>query len=144
MTSSQKSYAICVLTAKSQYFARKLTKYLTSKWILPISWISTAKYCFPRQSEVEKWKFDKIWKSWNPKRRAACDVIYLTIVAMENQLGHHVVLLNWKYKWRLLYVPNFKLTGWIVSRVEGGGGGMGPIDPPPLKASCSYFFLEGF
>ena len=29
--------------------------------------------------------------------------------------------------------------GWIVSKVEGGGG---PIDPPPLKASCNYFFFE--
>ena len=24
-------------------------------------------------------------------------------------------------------------------KVEGGGG---PIDPPPLKASCNYFFFE--
>ena len=31
--------------------------------------------------------------------------------------------------------------GWIMSKVEGGGG---PIDPPPppFKASCNYFFFE--
>ena len=46
--------------------------------------ISTAKMLFSRQSEVQKWKFEqnlKIWK-WS-KRAADCDVIYLTIVAME-------------------------------------------------------------
>ena len=37
-------------------------------------------YC---QSEVEKWKFEQNLKIWKSKKAAACDVIYLTIVAME-------------------------------------------------------------
>ena len=69
---------------------------------------------------------------------AACDVIYLTIVAMK-PIRHHVVSLNWKYKWSLLYIASFMSIGWIVSKVEEGGG---PIDPLPPKASCSYFFFE--
>ena len=36
-----------------------------------------------RQSEVQKWKFEQNLKNWKSKRAAACDVIYLTIVAME-------------------------------------------------------------
>ena len=38
---------------------------------------------FSRQSEVEKWKFEQNLKIWKPKMAAACDVIYLAIVAME-------------------------------------------------------------
>ena len=38
---------------------------------------------FSRQSEVEKWKFEQNLKIWKSKTAAACDVIYLTIVAME-------------------------------------------------------------
>ena len=82
---------------------------------------------FSRQSEVKKWKFEQNLKIWKSKMAAACDVIYLTIVAMET-IRNHVVSLNWKYKWSLLYVPNFKSIRWIVSKVEGGRG---PIDPPP-------------
>ena len=37
---------------------------------------------FSRQSEVEKWKFEQNLKIWKSKMTAACDVIYLTIVAM--------------------------------------------------------------
>ena len=36
-----------------------------------------------RQSEVEKWKFEQNLKIWKSKTAAVCDVIYLTIVAME-------------------------------------------------------------
>ena len=38
---------------------------------------------FSRQSEVEKWKFEQNPKVWKSKIAAACDVIYLTILAME-------------------------------------------------------------
>ena len=37
---------------------------------------------FSLQSEVQKWKFENL-KIWKSKMAAACDVIYLTIVAME-------------------------------------------------------------
>ena len=30
--------------------------------------------------------------------------------------------------------------GWIVLKVEGGGGG--GLTPTPFKASCNYFFFE--
>ena len=35
------------------------------------------------QSEVQKWQFEQNLKIWKSKMAAACDVIYLTIVAME-------------------------------------------------------------
>ena len=38
---------------------------------------------FTHQSEVEKWKFEQYLKIWKSKMAAACDVIYLTIAAME-------------------------------------------------------------
>ena len=38
---------------------------------------------FSRESEVQKWKFEEDLKLWKPKMASACDVIYLTIVAME-------------------------------------------------------------
>ena len=38
---------------------------------------------FSRQSEIQKWKFEQNLKIWKSKMAAACDVIYLTIVAME-------------------------------------------------------------
>ena len=41
------------------------------------------KMLFSRQSEVQKWKFEKNLKIWKFKMAAACDVISLTIVAME-------------------------------------------------------------
>ena len=54
-----KSHAICVLTAKSQFFARNLLILTTSKWILPISWISTAQCSFPVNL---RWKSEKLNK----------------------------------------------------------------------------------
>ena len=38
---------------------------------------------FSRQSKAQKWKFEQNLKIWKSKMAAACDVIYLTIVAME-------------------------------------------------------------
>ena len=38
---------------------------------------------FSRQSEVQKWKFEQNLKIQKSKMAADCDVIYLTIVAME-------------------------------------------------------------
>ena len=38
---------------------------------------------FSRQFEVEKWKFEQNLKISKSKMAAACDVIYLAIVAME-------------------------------------------------------------
>ena len=38
---------------------------------------------FSRQSEVQKWKLEQNLKILKSKMAAACDVIYLTIVAME-------------------------------------------------------------
>ena len=38
---------------------------------------------FFRQSEVQKWKFEQNLNIWKSKKAADCDVIYLTIVAIE-------------------------------------------------------------
>ena len=38
---------------------------------------------FSCQFEVQKWKFEQNLKIWKSKMAAACDIIYLTIVAME-------------------------------------------------------------
>ena len=89
---------------------------------------------FSRQSEVEKWKFERNRKIWKSKMAAACDITYLTLLPWK-PIRHHVVSLNWKYKWSLLYVPNFKSIGWIVSKVEGGGGS----DWPPSRLRVTIF-----
>ena len=60
---------------------------------------------------------------------AACDVIYLVMLPWK-PIRHHVVSLNWKYKWSSLFVPNFKSIGWIMSKVEGGGSDW---TPPPSR-----------
>ena len=39
---------------------------------------------FSCQSEVQKWKFEQNLKTWKSKIAAACDVMYLTVVVMEN------------------------------------------------------------
>ena len=64
-----------------------------------------------------------------------------------------MVSLNWKYKWSVLYVPNFKSIGWIVSKVEGGVR-LTPPPPPRLRvtifsrrllgliAECNHFMWE--
>ena len=38
---------------------------------------------FYHQCEVEKWKFEQNLKIWKSKTAAACDIIYLIIVAIE-------------------------------------------------------------
>ena len=38
---------------------------------------------FSHQSDEKKWKFEQNLKIWKSKMAANCDVIYLTIVAME-------------------------------------------------------------
>ena len=38
---------------------------------------------FSRPSEVQKLKFEQNLKIWKSKMAAACDAIYLTILAME-------------------------------------------------------------
>ena len=38
---------------------------------------------FSCQSEVQKWNFEQNLKIWKCKMAAACDVIYLAIVAIE-------------------------------------------------------------
>ena len=83
MTSSQNvKQSVCWL--RNLNFALETNKILTtSQWIRPILWISTAKCCFSRQSEAQKWKFEQNLKIWKSKMAAACDVIYLTIVSME-------------------------------------------------------------
>ena len=43
---------------------------------------------FSRQSVLEKWKFEQNLKIWISKMAATCDVIYLTIVALKNQLDN--------------------------------------------------------
>ena len=48
-------------------------------------------------------------------------------------------MLNWKYKGSSLYVPSIMSNGWIVSKVEEGGGG--PNDFPPPSSVRVIFFL---
>ena len=116
MTSSQKvTQSVCWL--RNLNISLETYQILTtSQWIRPISCISTPKCCFPvnlrHKSENPRWRppvTSSIWLllPWKPIR-------------------DHVVSLNWKYKWSLLCVPNFKSIGWIMSKVEGF-----PIDPPP-------------
>ena len=73
---------------------------------------------------------NKIWKCENPRWRPPV-TSFIWLLLPWKPIRHHVVSLNWKYKWSLLYVPNFKSIGWIVSKVEGGGGS----DWPPLDQS---------
>ena len=112
----------------------------TSQSIRPISWISTGKCCFAVNwgTKVNIWT--KSEKFENPRWRPPVTSCIWLLLPWK-PIRHHVVSLNWEYKWSLLYVPNFKSIGWIVSKIEGGD----PIDsppPPPLKASCNYFFWK--
>ena len=79
---------------------------------------------------------NKIWKFKNPRWRPPV-TSFIWVLLPWKPIIHHVISFNWKNKWSLLYVPNFKSIGWIVSKVEGGSDW-----PPPLKASCNYFFFE--
>ena len=90
---------------------------------------------FSRQSQVESENLNKIWKSENPRWQPPVRS-FIWILLPCKPIRHHVVSLNWKYKWSLLYVPNFKSIGWVVSKVEGG-----PIDPPlpPSRLRVTIF-----
>ena len=92
---------------------------------------------FSRQFEVQS----KIWKFKNSRGRPP-GTSFIWLLLPWKPIRHNVVSLNWKYKSSLLDVPNFMSIGWIVC-VESRRGG-GPIDPPPFKASCNYFFFEAF
>ena len=108
----------------------------TSQRIRPISRISTAKCCFAVNLRHKSENLNKIWKFENPRWRPPV-TSFIWLLLPWKPIRHHLVSLNWKYKWNLLRVPNFKSIGWIVSKVEGGRS-----DWPPLKASCNYFFKK--
>ena len=112
----------------------------TSQWILSILWISTAEYFFPVILRYKSENLNKIWKFENPRWRPPV-TSFIWLLLPWKPIRHQVVWLNWKYKWSLLYVPSFMSIGWIVLKVEGGGG-VRLTPSPPLKASCNYFFFE--
>ena len=126
-----------MLTAKSQFFARNLLNTYNCTIDSTYFVISTAKSCFPVNLRYKSENVNKIWKFKNPRWRPPV-TSFIWLLLPWKPIRNHVVTLNWKSKWSLLYVPNFKSIGWIVSKVEGGGD---PIDPPP-KTSCNYFFFE--
>ena len=65
-----KSHAICVLTAKSQFFARNLLNtYNFTICSTYITWISTAKCCFPVNLRYKSENLNKIWKFKNSRWR---------------------------------------------------------------------------
>ena len=97
----------------------------TSRWILTILGISTAKCCFIVNLRYKSENLNKIWKFKNPRWQSPVTP-FIWLLLPWKPVRHHVVLLYCKYKWSLLYVPNFMSMGWIMSKVEGG-----PIDPPP-------------
>ena len=106
---------------KSRNFSLETYKILTtSQWIRSISWISTAKWCFPVNLRHKSENLNKIWKFENPRWRPPL-TSFIWLLLPWKPIRHQVVLLNWKYKWSLLCVPNFKSIGRIVSKVEGGG-----------------------
>ena len=100
------------------------------------SWISTAKCCFPVNQRYKIENLNKIWKFENQRWRPPV-TSFIWLLLPWKPIGHHVVWLNWKYKWSLLYVPNFKSIGWIVSKVEGWGGPIAP--PPPSRLRVTIF-----
>ena len=70
---------------------------------------------------------------------AACDVIYLTIVSMEtNKTPRGYTYL--KVQMKLVICTKFQVNRMNCVEVEEGGGAR--LTPPPLKASCNYFFFE--
>ena len=77
---------------------------------------------------------NKIWKFKNPRWRPPV-TSFIWLVLPWKPIKHHVVPLNWKYKWSLLYVPSFKSIEWIVSKVEGGGVRL----TPPSRLCVTIF-----
>ena len=129
MTSLQKvTQSLCWL--RNLNFSLETYQTLTtSQWIRPISWVSTAKCCFPVNLRYKSENLNKIWKFGNARWRPPV-TSFIWLLLPWKPIRHHMVSLNWKCKWSLLYVPNFKSIGWIVSDWPS----------PPLKASCNYFF----
>ena len=135
MTSSQKvTQSVCWL--RNLNFSLETYKIpTTSQWILPISWISTAKCCFPINLRYKSENLNKIWKFENPRWQPPVPS-FIWLLLPWKPIRYHVVLLNWKNKRSLLYVTNFKLIGWIVSKVEGG------VRLTPLSRLRVTFFFE--
>ena len=107
------------------------------KYLIPISSISTAKCCFPVNLSYKSKKLNKIWKFKNPRwQQPVTSSIWLLLPW--KPIKHYVVSLNWKYKWSLLYVPNSQVNRMNCIESRRGGDDW----PPPLKASCNYFFFE--
>ena len=77
---------------------------------------------------------NKIWKFENPRWRPPV-TSFIWLLLPWKPIRHHVVSLNWKYKWSLLYVPNFKSIGWIVSKLDGGAD----WPPPPSRLRVTIF-----
>ena len=110
----RKSHAICVLTAKSQFYGfQPLNAAFLSFW----------------SAKVKIWT--KSENLTNPKRRPPV-ASFIWLLLPWKSIRHHVVPLNWKYKWSLLHVPSFMSIGWILLKVEGWWGS--DWLPPPLKA----------
>ena len=93
--------------------------------------------------EVQKWKFEQNSENlkiqdggrlWRNLYDYCCygnqlDITRFRLIKSTNEVCY-------MYQASCQWIVN----GWIVSKVIGGGG---PIDtPPPLKASCNYFFFE--
>ena len=129
MTSSQK-VTQSVRWLRNVNFSLEIYNFTTSQWILSISWISTAKWCFPINLRYKSENLNKIWKFKNPRWRPPVTP-FIFLLLPWRPIRHHVVTLNWKYKWSLLHAPSFKSIGWIVSIVEGGVVRLPPPPPPP-------------
>ena len=134
MMSSQKvTQSVCWL--RNLNFLLETYQILTtSQWNRPISWISTAKCCFPVNVRYRSENLNKIWKFENPRWRPPV-TSFICLLLPWKPIRHHVVLLNLKYKWNLLYLPNFKSIGWVVSKVEGGVR----LTPPSSRLRVSIF-----
>ena len=103
--------------------------------------ISTAKCYFSVNLRYKIENLNKIWKFKNPRWRPPV-TSFIWLLLPRKPIRHHVVSLNWKYKWSLLYVPNFKSIGWIVSKVEGGRVRLTPL-PSRLRVTIFSSRLLG-
>ena len=74
------------------------------QWILQFCKFQSLNVVFSLFS-VFKFEFEKILKIWKSKMAAASDVIMLLWLPWK-PIKQQVVSINWKYKERLLYVPN--------------------------------------
>ena len=60
---------------------------------------------FSHYFQCFKFEFEKNMKMWKSKMAAASDVIMLLRLPWKS-IKQQVVSINWKYKERLLYMPN--------------------------------------